>query len=319
MKTKAFLLEGIKKYSWKEKELILGDNDVLVKICQSSICGTDKNFFLGDLPPKKKYPFFIGHEGGGIVEQVGKNVNKFSTGDNVISFHMNCTFAKYSVANENFLHKTPKNMDFEIFSLGEPIACAMFSGMTSEVNLGDNVAVFGMGFAGQIISQVVKLKGANQVISLDISDEKLKLAKDLGADKTINFNTMDVEKEINNLTDGKGVDVAIECAGTEESMNMCSKVLKHDGTLVLYSWIIKPICINISRWHDDGFKILNTCLMHHTDCERINWTDWALSPVEKGLIKIKPLISHVFKLNEIDKAFDVALNDPSAIKVCLRP
>lgn len=319
MKTKAFFLEGYQKYSWKEKDLTLHDDEVLVKTHQASICGTDKNLFNGLLPEKYKFPFFIGHEGGGTVVEIGPKVTRFKPGDHVMNFGLHDTFAEYFVAPSDYLEPAPEGLDFDLACLGEPIGCAMFAGMTSGVELGDTVAVFGMGFAGQIIAQVAKRKGAHTVIAIDPVPQKLKLAKELGADLTLDPTENDIVEVLADLTKGKGVDVVVEAAGNEKAMNDCSAVLKHNGIFALYSWITQPVNLNISRWHDDGFQIRSTCLVHHTIQERMIWTGWALRPVAQGLVNIKPLISHEFKLAEIGKAFLTAVNDPTALKVCLKP
>lgn len=117
----------------------------------------------------------------------------------------------------------------------------------------------------------------------------------------------------------KGADLVVEAAGTEESFNTATSILKHNGIFVLYSYITKPITVNIGRWHDDAFEIKTTCLVHHTENERQIWAQWALRPIVLGQINIDKLITHEFKLNEVQKAFEVVCNDPDAIKVMLKP
>jgi len=143
-------------------------------------------------------------------------------------------------------------------SLGEPIACAMHSGMRSQVQLGDIVVVMGAGFAGQIIAQCAKRKGAYKVIIVDVMEGKLEVAKKLGCDYAINPQKINVKEFIDNLTNGKGADVVVEAAGTEESFNTATEILKRNGKFVFYSWVTQPVTLNISRWHDDGFEFINT-------------------------------------------------------------
>ena len=319
MKTTIFCVEGPRQFSLQEKELHVGDTDVLVKTHQSSICGTDKNIYAGALPPGRRYPLCIGHEGGGIVVAVGPKVSRFKVGDKVMSFGLNLTFADRFVAEQKKLQMAPDGLNLDLACLGEPIACAVFSGLKSGVNLGDTVVVFGLGFAGQIIAQIAREKGAQRVICVDVVDEKLKLAEQLGADIGLNPQKENVVDAVMDLTQGKGVDVTVEAAGSETSMNQCFSVLKHNGIFVLYSWITQPIQLNISRWHDDGLEFRSTCLVHHTIEERMVWTDWALRPVIQGRIQIDPLITHKYNLNDIGAAFETVLDDPEAIKVALEP
>ncbi len=147
MKTKAVVLRGPKDIGLVEREIRLGPEDVLVKTYLAGICGTDKNFYLGYLPkmngpgyapddPLIKFPYDIGHEGGGTVEEVGSRVRRFKPGDFVMSFNVNGTMADYFAANEDNLEPAPAGLSRDLACLGEPIACAMFSGLHSNVNLG---------------------------------------------------------------------------------------------------------------------------------------------------------------------------------------
>jgi L-iditol 2-dehydrogenase len=121
------------------------------------------------------------------------------------------------------------------------------------------------------------------------------------------------------LTGGSGVDVAVEMAGTQQAVNQCTAAVRHNGTLVFYSWITREVTLNISRWHNDSLNIVNTGLVHHSMEERRLWTPAALRPVMQGQIQVKPLITHRFPLGKIVEAFETARTDPAAIKVVLTP
>jgi L-iditol 2-dehydrogenase len=229
------------------------------------------------------------------------------------------TYSDYFVATEDDLEVVPDGLEMDLASLGEPIGCAVFSGLCSKVQLGDTVAVVGMGFAGQVIAQVVKQKGAFRVIGVDVVDEKLELAKTLGLDQAINSSKTDPLTAIRDLTRGQGADVMVEVAGTAESVQLCNDAVKHNGVLVFYSWITRDITLNISRWHDNSLQIVNTGLVHHGTLQRHIWVPQALRPIMQGQIKISPLITHSFELSDIDKAMQTANEDPTAIKVLVRP
>ena len=205
----------------------------------------------------------------------------------------------------------------DLASLGEPIGCAVYSGLQSRVQLGDTVAVFGMGFAGQIMAQVVRKKGAFRVIAVDVVDDKLRIARQLSADVAINSQKEDPVEAILDLTGGKGVDVAVEMAGTQEAVNQCTAAVRHNGTLVFYSWITRDVTLNISRWHNNSLHIVNTGLVHHSMEERRIWTPMALRPVILGQIQVAPLITRRFPMNQVIAAFEAARTDPAAIKVVL--
>lgn len=324
--TKAARLNGPYDIELIDRELICGEDDVIVKNHLIGICGSDKNFYRGFMPPKTaefrqdpKFPFLLGHESGGTVVAVGSKISQYKVGDEVIAFGWNNNYAEYFSSKEFQLQPVPEGIDLDVASLGEPIACAMYSGMNSGVQLGDYVVVMGAGFAGQIIAQCAKHKGAYKVIMVDVLDGKLELAKKLGCDVTINSTKENVAAIVNELTNGRGADVVVEAAGTEESFNTASEIIRHNGKFVFYSWVTKPITLNISRWHDDGLEFINTCLVHHTWQERYVWTPEVFKPIAQGLIDVKSLITNEFKLEDIKAGFEMADKDDSAIKIVFRP
>lgn len=324
--TKAARLNGPYDIELIERNLKCGEDDIIVKNHLMGICGSDKSFYRGNMPPQTaefrqppEFPFLLGHESGGTVVEVGSRVADYKRGDKVMAFGWNNNFAEYFKAKAFQLQPVPFDLDMDIASLGEPISCAMFSGLHCGVQLGDTVVVMGGGFAGQIIAQCAKLKGAYTVIVVDVLQGKLNLALKLGADLVINSTELDPVKEVKTLTNGKGADVVVEAAGTEESFNMATALLKHNGKFVFYSWVTTPITLNISRWHDDGLKFINTCLVHHTWQERYVWVPEALRPVAQGLVKIKPLINMSFSLAEIKEGFSTADKDDAAIKIVFKP
>ncbi|QAT48911.1 L-threonine 3-dehydrogenase [Caproiciproducens sp. NJN-50] len=324
--TNAARLNGPYDIELIERELECGEDDIIVKNHRMGICGSDKSFYRGKLPPKTaefrqdpKFPFLLGHESGGTVAAVGSRVSDFAVGDRVMAFGWCNNFAEYFRAKSFQLQPVPYNLDMDIASLGEPVACAMYSGLHCGVNLGDFVVVMGGGFAGQIIAQCAKKKGASCVVVVDVLEGKLRLAKKLGADEVIQLGNEDPVARVKKMTGGTGADVVIEAAGSEDSFNAATEMLRHNGKFVFYSWVTTPITLNISRWHDDGLEFINTCLVHHTWQQRYVWTPEALRPVAQGMIQIKPLITNEFKLDEIRQGFELADKDDTAVKICFRP
>ena len=322
-------LTGVRKIEIRQRELLLSDDEILVKTHAAGICGQDKNLYNGIIPPSGglntemkrtfAYPYFYGHEAGGTVVEAGKNVRKYKPGDKVIAFAWVETYSDYFKATEAELEPAPEGLSMDLVSLGEPIGCALFSGLCSKVQLGDSVAVIGMGFAGQIIAQVARKKGAHQVIGVDVVAGKLELARSLGLSHGINSSETDPLSAILDLTNGKGADVVVEVAGTGEAVQLCNDAVKHNGVLVFYSWITQDIHINISRWHNNSLEVVNTGLVHHGVDQRHIWVPQALRPVLLGQIDVEPLITHTFSLDDIGQAMETADRDPSAVKVLLRP
>lgn len=324
--TRAATLRGPRDIVLEEKKLVCGDEQVIVKNHIIGICGSDKSFYRGQLPPKTaefrhepKFPFPLGHESGGTIVEVGSKVTDYKVGDKVMAFGWNNNYADFFVTPTWQLQPAPEGLEMDFIGLGEPIACAMHSGLHCGVQLGDTVLVLGGGFAGQIIAQCAKRKGAARVIVADILDGKLELAKKLGADHVLNLTRTDAAKEIFALTNGAGVDVVVEAAGSESSFNLASEVLRHNGKFVFYSWVTQPVTLNISRWHDDGLQFINTCLVHHSWRERYMWTPEALRPVVQKMVDIRPLITNEFPLSQIREGFELADKDDTAIKIVFRP
>ena len=329
MKTKSACLTGVDRIEVRQQELAIGPDEVLVKTHLAGICGSDKNLYSGVIPPSGglntemrtvfAYPYFLGHEGGGTVVAVGAKVRDLAVGDRVIAFAWIETFSEYFKGREEDLEKVPDGMAMDLACLGEPIGCAVFSGLMSRIQFGDTVAIFGMGFAGQIMAQVARAKGAYQVIGVDVVDGKLALARKLGLDHAVNGAKQDPLKAVMEITGGRGADVVVDMAGSADSVNLCSAAVKHNGIMVFYSWITQDITVNISRWHNNSLEVINTGLVHHGIKQRTLWTPLALRPVLQGQLKIEPLITHRFPLSRIAEAFDVAANDPAAIKVVIEP
>ena len=96
-------------------------------------------------------------------------------------------------------------------------------------------------------------------------------------------------------------------------------MIRHYGKFVFYSWVTTPVNLNISRWHDDGLEFVNTCLVHHTWQERYVWVPDTLRPIIQGSVKIHPLITNEFRLENIRAGFDLADKDDAAIKIVFRP
>ncbi len=324
--TRAARLNGPYDIELIERDLVCGDDDIIVKNHLIGICGSDKNFYRGFLPPKTaefrqdpSFPFLLGHESGGEVVAVGDKVSDYKVGDKVVAFGWNNNYADYFMSRAFQLQPAPEGVDMDIVALGEPISCAMYSGLNSGVQLGDTVAVMGGGFAGQIIAQCAKKKGAAQVIMVDVLDGKLALARSLGVDITINLKKEDPVAVVKELTGGLGADVVIEAAGSADSFNAASEMIRHNGKFVFYSWVTTPITLNISRWHDDGLEFINTCLVHHTWQQRYVWFPGTMRPLAQGLVDVRPLITHEFPLSDIKAGFELADKDDAAIKIVFRP
>ena len=338
MKTRRVYFEAKEHVAIRIEEVEPLPDEILVKGYMSSICGTDKNHFLGFLPRTTRvdafnlggysdpspYPRFVGHEGAGTIIAVGSAVTGYKEGDQVMSFTgKNATMADYWAAKiqprGTSVQKVLEGMTMEEASLGEPAACAIYAGMQSGVELGDTVLIVGAGFAGQVMAQVVRQMGAGKVIVSDIVNAKLELAKKLSADITVDASNEDTVDVVLRETNGKGADVVIEAAGNEDSIQVCTDAVKHGGIIGFYSWVLHPVNLIIDRWHNDGFDIRTLAVMHRIKHDKEWYQVKALSNIVNGKINIKPLITDIYKLDDVVAAFDCACNNPESCKVMLRP
>ena len=204
MKTRATRLNAPGEITLTERELAPGPEEVLVKGHLSGICGSDKAMYRGDIPDKITLPLWIGHESGGTVVEVGAKVREYQPGDKVMVFNWCNTFADYYVVPVSGLQSVPDGLDMDLASLGEPIACAMYSALTCGAQLGDVVVVYGMGFAGGIIAQAVKRMGAHKVVAVDVAENKLDIARRLGSDVVVNAKAQDPVQAVLRADQGAG-------------------------------------------------------------------------------------------------------------------
>ncbi|WP_144450271.1 alcohol dehydrogenase AdhP [Halalkalibacter nanhaiisediminis] len=234
-------------------------DEILVKIEACGVCHTDLHAFHGDWPVKPKLPLIPGHEGVGIVEKIGDGVTNLKVGDRVGipwlysacgeceyclsgretlcheqlngGYSADGGYAEYCKAPAKYVAKIPDNVDpVEI----APILCA---GVTtykalkvSEAKPGDWVAIYGIGGLGHVALQYAKAMGFN-VVAVDIQDEKLDLAKKLGADLTVNGMNVDPAQAIQEEVGG--VQAAVSVAVTKKAFEQAYQSVKRGGTLVV--------------------------------------------------------------------------------------
>ncbi|GAE34333.1 alcohol dehydrogenase AdhP [Halalkalibacter akibai] len=248
------------KLEIKEMQIpTINRGEVLVKIEACGVCHTDLHAAHGDWPVKPKLPLIPGHEGVGIVTEIGEDVTNIKVGDRVGipwlysacgeceycltgretlchdqengGYSVDGGYAEYCKAPANYVAKIPENVDpVEI----APILCA---GVTtykalkvSEAKPGDWVAIYGIGGLGHVALQYAKAMGFN-VIAVDIQDDKLELAKQLGADHTINGLNTDPGLAITEFVGG--VQAAISVAVTKKAFEQAYQSVKRGGTLVV--------------------------------------------------------------------------------------
>lgn len=281
MKIKAAVLNEVNQpYVIEDLELSdIRDDEVLVKIVATGMCHSDNVVRQGYT--EYPMPIVLGHEGSGIVEKVGKNVNEFETGDHVVLSFAYCrhcdscltglpascddwnyinfhgkrdddtpylsredgtavtrffgqsSFATYSIASPSSLTKIDKAVDLRLVG---PLGCGFLTGSGTVFNgiqpkAGSTIAIFGTGAVGLAAMMAAKISGCTKVIAVDIHDNRLELAKELGATHTINSKNFDVKEAIMELTDGKGVNNSVDTTGVNEVVRTSIEILSVGGSV----------------------------------------------------------------------------------------
>lgn len=302
----------------------LAPNEVLVRLHQASICGSERYFYSGitvrhqdearNPEVKHIYPMGpLGHEGGGTIIDIGVGVReylgggKISVGDRV-GIISEPTYTDYWIFPSDSLQPIPEGVQFETGCLYEPLGCAAWAGLHTGVRPGDYVAINGAGFAGNILMQGAKRLGASLTIVVDVADSKLDLAKKLGADVTINASKENPVDRVNEITDNEGVDVAIDAVGgTGVGMTQALGQVKHNGIIVIYGDNYAPVkefCFH--RFHEDGLYIRNLNSAHHTKLFMVEAFREAFRAVRRGVYDVQKILEHSkrYRLDDLPEVFE---------------
>jgi L-iditol 2-dehydrogenase len=319
-------------------------DDVIVKIKACGICATDYKAIKG-IRKNVTFPFIAGHEPSGIVAEVGSAVKHFKVGDEVIcqpsgycGFCKQCrvgnshycehafttggdgpvdvwpgAFAEFMRTKENTLFAKPKTLSFDAAAITEPLSGA-WKGVIhySEMQLGDDVVVIGVGSIGLLCMMVARAAGAGRLIAVDTSEYALKNALQLGATHVVNPAKGDAKKQIYDIIPD-GPDLVVEAAGPIQAVKLMVD-LRRRGT----KWNVFGITTHEKFELDGG---LTHFLEGRMDAS-FGTTPLAMAKairlMETGLIDIEKIISHRFPLSKIQEAMDV-MSKPERNKVVINP
>ncbi|MFJ5717028.1 zinc-binding dehydrogenase [Neobacillus sp. NPDC093127] len=291
-------------------------NEVLIRVQACGVCSSELGLWKNN-NMKIDYPLFIGHEVSGIVDEVGDEVTQFSPGDRVTVFTEKGGYSEYVAVPEKAVIKIADHVPFEL-ALGEPIACAMNGTKRSGVQVGDTVVMIGLGFMGSLILQGIKLKGASKIIAIDPREESHVLAAKLGVDVVLNSNEEELEKRVLELTGGLGADVVIESTGYQEPLNLATKLVKVRGRIVIFGYHQGgPRTIDLQTWNWKGLDIVNA---HERDPDvYIEGMHTGIKLLNNHQLKMEPLVTHFFTIDQINDAFETAAQKPQGfIKAVIR-
>lgn len=337
-KMKAAVMNGIGKMGFEERDIPNPKaNEVLVKLEYVGICGSDLHYYetgaIGDYVVEP--PFVLGHEPGGVVVEVGEAVRHLQVGDRVAlepgKTCGHCEFCKQGnynlcpdvvffatppvdgvfqeyVAHEaDLCFKLPENVSTLEGALIEPLAVGFHAAIQGDAHLGQKAVVMGAGCIGLVTMMALKARGVSEVYVVDIMEKRLEKAMELGADGIINGAKEDVAERVRQLTDGKGMDLVVETAGTEITTRQAIQIAKKGSNVVLVGYS-KTGEMNLPM-----SLVLDKELTFKTVFRYRHIYPMAIDAVASGKVNLKGIVTDVFQLEEAQKAMDYSVNHKADI------
>jgi threonine dehydrogenase-like Zn-dependent dehydrogenase len=304
----AALLQSPGRFTVEEMPVpIIGRDELLVRTSVCGICTSELEIWRGKLPGLD-YPRFIGHEPSGTVESVGNDVTGFSPGDRVSVWSEGKSYAEYFATKAAYAVKLRADTPMEE-ALGEPIACSVNAVRKADPQLNDSVCIVGCGFMGLIMLQVFKARGAGMIIAVDTRESIRRLALQLGAHHAVDPRAVNVEQTVKDLTHGPGVDIGVEAAGTQATLDLTSSLVRMEGKLVVFGFHVgDPRSVSWGFWNWMAFQIVNGHV--RSAATYVDGMKIGLTMLENGMLNMKPLVTHRFPLAEINSAFETAAAKP---------
>ena len=315
--------------------------EVLVQTVVSGIKhGTELNMYRGTLPFADKlwdpalrifrppeegekiepfYPHTLGSWAAGVVTAVGWGVEKFKPGDLV---HGEWKHRQTILLPEKSLYPVCPSIDGETMIFTDPARFALAAVHDAEIKLGDRVAIYGMGAIGILASQMARLSGAVQVIVVDPINERLELARSLGADLALNPRETNAGHAIKNATQGKGVDVALEISGNYQGLQQAIRSVHREGLVVTASYYGDRVnALDLSgEWHHNRLTMRSS--MPVWSCSSRWQPMWDMARLEQTVIdmlaeqrlSVKPMIGERVPFEKAADAYAM-IDQPSCSKV----
>jgi threonine dehydrogenase-like Zn-dependent dehydrogenase len=319
----------------------IGDDEVLIRVKLTGICGTDWSIYTGKYSADK-LPLIAGHEFSGQLEQVGRNAKGLKAGDRVtadinmscghcfyckrgqkllcpefvqLGIHIDGTFAEYVKAPWAQVHKIPDKLSFMDAAFIEPVSCTIHSAKAMQAELGSSVAIIGSGL-GILHGALARLRGCAPVIVIGHNTKRNEIARKMGADHVIDTKVVsDPVAEVKRLTGGRGADYVLESVGTIATYEQAFRMVRPGGQVSAFgitgdkeTMALSPFDIVLNEK-----KVTASCAGVGND-----WSD-AITLIEHGRIDPRPMFSMVVPLEELEPALKEIRNNPELIKVFVSP
>ena len=324
----------------------IADDEVLVRIHACGICGSDFHGWDGS-SGRRQAPLIMGHEAAGEIVATGPRVEKWHAGDRVTfdstiycgvchfccqgqinlcenrrvvgvsptEYKQHGAFAEFVAVPSRILYRLPDTLPFDQAAMIEPVSIAVHAVQRITIAATDTVVVVGSGMIGLLIVQALRWAGAKRIVAVDLAENRLTLARRLGATHTFNPSTSDVAAEVARLTEGLGADAAFEVVGLTPTVNLAIAVLKRSGSCVLVG--------NLSpKTQDFPLQAVVTKEITVTGtCSSAGEYPLCLDLIARGVIDVKPMIETVAPLEDGAAWFEKlsAKDGGKYMKVILQP
>ncbi|WP_282038237.1 NAD(P)-dependent alcohol dehydrogenase [Halomonas alimentaria] len=318
----------------------IGPNDALIRVTTTTICGTDVHILKGEYPVEKG--LIVGHEPVGVIEKLGANVQGYREGQRVIAGAICPSFTSYACQDgcssqdgghhahgykpmggwrfgntidgaqaeylrvpdaQANLSPVPDGLTDDQVLMCPDIMSTGFAGAESaNIKIGDSVAVFAQGPIGLCATAGARRRGAGLIIAVDGVDERLEMARKMGADVTLNFRQVDVVDEIRKLTGGRGVDASIEALGLQQTFEQALRVIKPGGTLSSLGVYSENLSIPLDAFCaglGDHRIVTSLCPGGKERMRRL------MQVIDSGRLDLGPMVTHRYPLEKIVDAYDL--------------
>lgn len=308
----------------------VGVNDVLIKVSKTAICGTDLHIYKWDEWSQNtiKTPMITGHEFSGEVVEFGAGVQGFEAGDRVtaeghivcgvcrncrkglahlcpntvgIGVNRNGAFAEYiSVPYTNVI-KVDDAISYEMAAIFDPLGNAVHSALSFPL-ISEDVLITGAGLIGNMAVAICKFVGARHVVVTDVNEHRLEIAKQMGATRVVNPQKENLKEIMQELDMQNGFDVGLEMSGAPQAFNLMLETMFHGGKISLLGILPNDTQINWS-------KVIFKGLVLKGIYGREMYESWyQMEQLIKNGLDVSPMITHKFKADDFQKAFDVMVS-----------
>jgi len=318
----------------------IGPGELLVKVLASGICGTD----VLEWYRLKKAPLVLGHEIAGEVAEVGNDVRRYKVGDRVfVSHHVPCNTCHFCLAGHHTacetLHTTnyfpggfaeyirvpkinvergvfllPREISYEEGTFIEPLACVIRGQRLADLKRGQSVLILGSGISGLLHLLLAKSKGARRVIITDVNENRLKIARRLGADAVIRA-TEDIPVKLCNINDNRLADLVIVCTGAFSAFKQALQCAERGGTILFFAatdpGVELPVPVN-EFWRSE-MKLMTSYANSPSDAIE------AIKLIRSGTIPVRKMITHRLSLKGAGRGFRLVAEAKKCVKVIVKP